>query len=148
MSFMQSYKRLDNLCKDLFRSSQGVTSYIEAMEKCRRGAKVISRWQTDYLQLKHYRYIRNRIAHDNNADESLLCKKEDARWIDGFYNRIINGQDPLTLYRKKPIASQKRKKSKNNPSGVTDKKAKGFLLLLLALLTLTLILLIAETTYK
>ena len=121
MSFMQSYKRLDNLCKDLFRSSQGVTSYIEAMEKCRRGAKVISRWQTDYIQLKHYRYIRNRIAHDNNADESLLCKKEDARWIDGFYNRIINGQDPLTLYSKKPIASQKRKKSKNNPSGVTDK---------------------------
>lgn len=148
MSFMQSYKRLDNLCKDLFRSSQGVTSYIEAMEKCRRGANAIAQWKNDYLKLKHYRYIRNRIAHDNNADESLLCKKEDARWIDGFYNRIINGQDPLTLYRKKPIASQKRKKSKNNPSGVTDKKAKGFLLFLLALLTLTLILLIAETTYK
>ena len=118
------------------------------MEKCRRGANAIAQWKTDYLKLKHYRYIRNRIAHDNNADESLLCKKEDARWIDGFYNRIINGQDPLTLYRKKPIASQKRKKSKNNPSGVTDKKAKGFLLLLLALLTLTLILLIAETAYK
>lgn len=148
MSFMQSYKRLDNLCKDLFRSSQGVTSYIEAMEKCRRGANAIAQWKTDYLKLKHYRYIRNRIAHDNNADESLLCKKEDARWIDGFYNRIINGQDPLTLYRKKPIASQKRKKSNNTPSAVTDKKAKGFLLLLLALLTLTLILLIAETTYK
>lgn len=148
MSFMQSYKRLDNLCKDLFRSSQGVTSYIEAMEKCRRGANAIAQWKTDYLKLKHYRYIRNRIAHDNNADESLLCKKEDARWIDGFYNRIVNGQDPLTLYRKKPIASQKRKKSNNTPSAVTDKKSKGFLLLLLVLLTLTLILLIAETTYK
>lgn len=144
MSFMQSYKRLDNLCKDLFRSANGVTSYIEAMEKCPRGTKTVTQWQADYLQLKHYRHLRNRIAHENNADESLLCKKEDSRWIDQFYNRIINGRDPLTLYRKKPISPQKRKVSNKKTSAVSRKKTNGVLLFFLVLLTITLIVLIAD----
>ena len=31
MEFMNEYKRLDNLCKDVFRSDAGVSRYIEAM---------------------------------------------------------------------------------------------------------------------
>ena len=144
LSFMQSYKRLDNLCKDLFHSAHGVTSYIEAMEKCPRGAKTVNQWQTDYSKLKHYRYIRNRIAHENNADESILCKIEDTRWLDRFYNRIINGTDPLTLYRKKPIASPTRNKAKNKSPSKNNKKSKGLLLLLLLLLIAVLIVLVTE----
>lgn len=35
-------------------------------------------WKADYLKLKHYRYIRNQIAHENYADESNMCSAQDA----------------------------------------------------------------------
>ncbi len=100
MSFLQSYKRLDNLCKDIFSSESGVTSYIESMESIPAGAYKISGWHDDYLQLKHYRYVRNRIVHDNYADEDTLCNEGDVEWLETFCQRIMNSQDPLALYRK------------------------------------------------
>ena len=33
MSFLEEYKRLDNLCKDMFSTSTGITTYIEELEK-------------------------------------------------------------------------------------------------------------------
>ena len=30
--FFEEYKKLDNLCKDLFKSDRGVSQYIEEME--------------------------------------------------------------------------------------------------------------------
>lgn len=34
MSFMEAYKRLDNLCKDLLSSDKGITEYIRQMDCC------------------------------------------------------------------------------------------------------------------
>lgn len=100
MSFLQSYKRLDNLCKDVCRSDRGVSSYIEAMERIPSGAVRVPGWKDDYYKLKHYRYIRNKIVHDVGAEEAVLCSAADIVWIDRFYNRILNRQDPLSVYRK------------------------------------------------
>ena len=113
MAFMEAYKKLDNLCKDLFTSDVGITEYISCMEQCSRGALYADNWQNDYFALKHYRYIRNKIAHENDATEEALCTDTDVLWINGFYQRIINQTDPLTLYRK---AANLGKKSKN-PAG-------------------------------
>lgn len=58
-------------------------------------------WEKDYLQLKHYRYIRNQIAHENHAHESDMCSVKDTAWLDEFYQRIIGQTAPLALCYKK-----------------------------------------------
>ena len=98
MGFMNSYQRLDNLCRDM--NGIGVTGYIKDMESIANRAGNISAWKNDYYKLKHYRYIRNQIAHENYADEGNMCSAEDVVWLEDFYRRIMTQRDPLSLYYK------------------------------------------------
>lgn len=110
MGFMSSYKKLDNLCRDM--NGIGVTGYIEDMEQNPNGDYHVPGWKNDYYKLKRYRYIRNQIAHENDANEDNMCSAEDENWIKSFYDRIMVQKDPLALYYKvtrswtenKPIA--------------------------------------------
>ena len=101
MGFIKSYKHLDNLCKDI--NGIGVTGYIKDMENRTSAEYHIAGWKQDYLKLKHYRYIRNQIAHENYAEEENMSSPEDTAWLDNFYNRIMNQTDPLALYYKATI---------------------------------------------
>lgn len=126
MEFLQKYKKLDNLCKDSLSSGKGVTAYIESMEKCGRISDEIDGFWDDYKNLKKYRHIRNRIAHENDVDESDLCGRADEKWIENFYGRIIKQKDPLALYKKAAAARSKKEKPKNaadSKAGVSGKKA-------------------------
>lgn len=96
MGFMQSYKRLDTLCRDM--NGIGVTGYIEDMEQVRNGDLYVPGWKTDYRQLKHYRYIRNQIAHENYATEETMCSLGDIEWVEKFFQRILKQTDPLAVY--------------------------------------------------
>ena len=96
MRFFQAYKRLDNLCRDT--NGVGINGYIEDMKNRPNGEYKVTGWKDDYFQLKHYRYLRNRIAHENNAEEVDLCTEKDAAWLDAFYQRILTQTDPLALY--------------------------------------------------
>ncbi len=98
MSFMRSYKRLDNLCKDLLDSDKGVSSYIEEMENKTYNTFKPANWNSDYYNLKRYRHIRNQIAHDTYAEEEDLCNRGDIIWIEDFHIRILNSEDPLAQY--------------------------------------------------
>ena len=132
MSFMESYKKLDNLCKDLLSSNTGVTSYINEMDACDYTAKNIPNWQLDYKQLKHYRHIRNKIAHETNATEKNMCKKADEKWVEFFYKKIINQKDPLSLYRK----NKAKKKHNIKSSNINFKKVIFVFILFVCLLLL------------
>lgn len=114
MGFMESYKHLDNLCKDM--NGIGITGYIKDMEQEPNGDFYVDEWKKDYLQLKHYRYIRNQIAHENYANESDMCSAEDTAWLDKFYQRIMGQTDPLALcYKKTRLRpSQKNAETKRN----------------------------------
>ena len=94
--FMNSYKRLDNLCRDM--NGIGITCYIEDMESTTNGDYHVLGWKDDYVLLKKYRHIRNQIAHENDMDEDSLCSTEDATWLQTFYQRIMTQSDPLALY--------------------------------------------------
>ena len=96
MRFMQAYKRLDNLCRDM--NGMGITGYIQDMEKTAASPYFVSGWKEDYLHLKRYRHIRNRIAHENDADEESASSPQDAVWLEAFYRRILTQDDPLALY--------------------------------------------------
>ena len=111
MGFLESYKRLDNICKDIFESQKGITTYIETMEGIYNGKYYVSSWEDDYKQLKHYRYIRNQIAHENNINEQNMCNEYDTQWIEQFINRIMQISDPLTLYNNNITAVQKEQKA-------------------------------------
>ncbi len=110
MSFLESYKKLDALCKDICRQEKGVTAYLEEMDRHSSAKNMIPGWASDYKKLKHYRHIRNQIVHEVGTDENACCTKEDVKWIEDFYKRIMKQTDPLAMYR------QKQGKKQTDPS--------------------------------
>ena len=49
LEFQEAYKRLDNLCRDCFRSNDGVTEYIKQMEYVfEKGEESIPDWTRRY----------------------------------------------------------------------------------------------------
>ena len=100
MSFIESYKRLEKLCGEVLRDNRCLSAYIEEMEDTPRGVFLVRSWSDDFKCLKHYRWLRNRIAHDPGCTEDNMCTEADVLWLDDFYDRIMHQTDPLALYRK------------------------------------------------
>lgn len=100
MNFLEAYKRLEKLCGEIMSDDRKVSAYIEDMENTLRGSQLVSDWDNDLKKLKHYRWVRNQIAHDPNCSEENMCNSADVQWIIDFHSRIMNQTDPLTLYRK------------------------------------------------
>ena len=100
MSFIESYKHLDKICGEMFETQYGVSAYIDEMINTPRGSYLVRGWDDDLKQLKHYRWIRNQIAHEPDCTEQNMCESCDTEWLDDFYSRIMNQIDPLTLYAK------------------------------------------------
>lgn len=107
MSFIDSYKRLEKLCSEIY--GNGVNSYIEEMYNNPMGSRYVTGWDEDLKRLKHYKWVRNQISHEPDCTEDNMCEHSDAEWLDNFRSRIMSGSDPLTLYRKAryPHATQK-----------------------------------------
>ena len=97
LDYLESYKRLDQLCRDMFRSKDGVTEYINQMDR------VISRinskpdWRNFYSRLKYQRRLRNDLVHNT---ECLDCTEEDIDEIEYFFDLILKQEDPLACIRK------------------------------------------------
>ena len=54
----------------------------------------------EYNKLKHYRWVRNKIAHEADIKESDLYTDEDIKWLKSFYNKISKEKDQLSIYKK------------------------------------------------
>lgn len=113
MSFIDSYKRLEKVCSELYGDNHGLSSYIDEMLGNSMGSHYVSSWYEDLKQLKHYRWVRNQIVHEPGCSEENMCKFGDAEWLDKFYLRIMSATDPLALYRKarNPQPIQKTKQT-------------------------------------
>lgn len=98
MSFIESYKHLDKICGEMFETQYGVSAYIDEMINTPRGSYLVRGWGNDLKQLKHYRWIRNQIAHEPDCTEQNMCESGDTEWLDNFYSRIMNQTDPLAMY--------------------------------------------------
>lgn len=112
MGFINSYKRLEKLCNEIYDSNHGVSAYIDDMARLTSASFYVFNWNDDLKPLKHYRWIRNQIAHEPNCTKENMCEYGDAQWIDDFYDRIMNQSDPLAMYRKatrpQPVAKPKQ----------------------------------------
>ena len=101
--FFEEYKHLEKLCSEIFGCTNGVSEYIRLMEE-HSGQFCVPTWDSDYKMLKHIRWVRNQIAHEFSADS--VSEPGDTEFTQEFYRRILSGQDPLTLYRKKREAKR------------------------------------------
>ena len=145
MGFINSYKRLEKLCNEIYDSNHGVSAYIDDMARLASASFYVFNWNDDLKQLKHYRWIRNQIAHEPNCTEENMCEYGDAQWIDDFYDRIMNQSDPLAMYRKatKPQPAAKPKQHGQSsqlqytylvqpvPSKKKGRKSAGWIVLLI-----------------
>ena len=119
MGFVESYKHLEKLCGEVLNNEKKVSAYIDAMVEIADGALRVPGWDDDLKQLKHYRWTRNKIAHEPNCTEENMCKPADVKWVDGFYDRIMQQTDPLALYRK---ATSKRTAKKRTAATSTRRR--------------------------
>lgn len=139
MSFLERYKRLDNLLKDALDTQTGVTSYIEHMDNIKYASYSIPNFNDDYKALKKYRHIRNQIVHDNNASEALLTNNNDLAWLNNFYQRVLSSNDPLSLYRKNIKQKASRQTTHSNSKPIETTKKRCSCSLLVALITVLII---------
>lgn len=100
MGFIESYKHLEKLCGEVLNDDRRISAYIDEMMNTPRGSYFVRGWENDLKQLKHYRWIRNQIAHEPDCTEQSMCEPNDTVWLDDFYSRIMNQTDPLALYAK------------------------------------------------
>lgn len=100
MKFIETYKQLEKLCGEVMDDDRRVSAYIEEMMYLSDGAYRVENWNEDLKKLKHYRWVRNKIVHEPDCTEANMCKAEDVVWLNQFRRRILNGTDPLALYRK------------------------------------------------
>ncbi len=100
MGFMDSYKQLEKLCSEVMSSKKGVSSYIDEMQNNPYGTQYVTGWSEDLKKLKHYRWVRNNIAHEPGCTEQDMCDNSDTLWLNNFHSRIMNQTDPLALYYK------------------------------------------------
>ena len=146
MSFISSYKHLEKLCGEVLNDSRRISAYIDEMQNTPHGTYYVPSWNEDQKKLKHYRWIRNQIAHEPDCDEQNMCDPSDALWLEDFYSRIMNQTDPLALYRK---ATAPRTTPKDNHSTTVDAQSDvsgnntsempvGFFVLLFALIIIVL----------
>lgn len=97
LNFLEVYKNLDELCKQIFSSDIGVSKYIEEMDKELQGSFYVADWEKDYKKLKHMRWVRNQLVHDINSFQENIVTIDDIDWLKQFQGRIIKCTDPFSL---------------------------------------------------
>lgn len=110
LEFLEKYKKLDELCKQILSSDRGVSGYIDEMGNDSRGHQMITGWERDYKQLKKMRWIRNRLVHETDSFEDNLVNIEDIEWLHTFYHRIMECTDPFSLLYQSENRNEKKGK--------------------------------------
>ena len=117
--YIDLYKSVDSICKDIFRSERifndrgeevfGVSAYVETMARDRYS--MVSRppdWDAKYKTLKRLRWLRNTIVHDSGTSE---CGEEDYDDLKRFYGELMSGNDILARARRLRAATSARKRA-------------------------------------
>lgn len=114
LEFLEKYKNLDELCRQVLSSDRGVSEYIDEMSKESQGYRIAG-WERDYKKLKKMRWIRNRLVHETDSFEDNLVSVEDIEWLHTFYCRIMECTDPFSLLFQSEKMRGKKAKRKSVP---------------------------------
>jgi len=121
--FMEAYKQLDKICREMYSNEKGLTTYINEMESQRNGALHISSWNTTLHKLKKYRHIRNAYVHEVGTSASEICTMDDINWLNAFYVDILQSRDPLAQYRKYSQEKDEKDIMEVSPINLRNKEA-------------------------
>lgn len=95
--FFEEYKKLENICNQMYGGNSGITSYIKDMESTTKSIRLhIREWDNTLHYLKRIRHMRNQLAHEVTYDSELSTQK-DIDWVRDFYDKILHTRDPLAL---------------------------------------------------
>lgn len=109
------YKSVDNICKDMYSSEKGVTTYIDNMNNVSTfETNSIPNWNETKTMLVRIRKLRNDMAHEDGAFEYSDGTKKDLEWLKEFHEKLLNQTDPLCLLYKKRNENNNLRSSKNN----------------------------------
>jgi len=98
IELLEEYKYVDKICREMFGTEKGVTTYIEQLDETPMTVRYwITEWNNEYRQLKHIRWLRNQIAHSTGYVE---CTQSDLDWLKDFHNRLLTQQDLLAKARR------------------------------------------------
>lgn len=118
--FLEAFKRLDKVCREMYMADKGVTSYINDMENVSQfEALSIANWDTDLRRLKQLRHLRNQLSHEVGTLNEDMCTQNDIDWLRTFYKRIFNRTDPLALLHIKRGKSKQQVKPTSKPKEST-----------------------------
>ena len=139
LKFLENYKRLDSLLKDMYKSERGVYEYIKDMEGIETSAVFVDDWFSNLKQLKKFKAIRNCLSHEVGSFEEELCSESDIRWLDDFRESLINQTDPLSLYEKHMETIKRKTVSEKAPQSPKASKFPAKVLLFAALTVISFI---------
>ena len=114
MNFIDSYKKLEKLCNEMYGDKHGVSLYIDEMINTPVGSCYVKSW--------------NQIVHEPGCTETNMCNRDDIQWINNFYTRMMSTSDPLALYRKTIRSNRKTHSSSGGKSAsrqCDDSQQKG-----------------------
>ncbi len=104
IEFLEEYKYVDAICRDMLGAEKGVTAYIDHLDETPMTVRYwITEWNNEYRQLKHIRWLRNQISHSTGYVE---CTQYDFDWLKDFHNRLLTQQDLLAKARRVVQESQ------------------------------------------
>lgn len=97
LDFLEAYKSLDEICKQILSSNRGISQYIDEMDETGQMNIVVPQWKEDFNQLKRMRRIRNQLVHEVNSFDYCNVEQEDIEWLCNFRSRILERKDPFAL---------------------------------------------------
>ena len=122
LEFLEAYKSLDDLCKQILSNDRGISQYIDEMNHEGLGPKKVDCWEKDYRQLKKMRWIRNQLVHEIYSFQEDLINTEDIEWLLTFRSRIMECTDPFSLLYQSQNSTRKTIKQNKDPENLGTNK--------------------------
>ena len=92
ITFLEEYKYLDKLCKEMFMTEKGISDYIDTSVN-----NFNLSHNSDIKTLRRLRHIRNSLTHDTDTFNTQMCTESDINWLKDFYQKVFTASDPLSL---------------------------------------------------
>lgn len=92
INFLEEYKHLDKLLKEMFGTEKGVSDYIDIATTTYN-----LQYNNDIKTLKYLRHIRNSLTHDTDTLNAQICTQADIDLLKDFYQKVCSVSDPLSL---------------------------------------------------
>lgn len=106
-AFLEEFKRVDKLCREIYDDDRGISSYIDDM-KAVPGyeSSKIPKWDETLSNLKRLRHIRTQLAHEVGTMNAEMCDRRDIDWLKAFRQSILDTSDPVAVLTRRSAAQR------------------------------------------